>query len=388
VRAEHTRRKQNGTVAQDGSEDLGMPREKRRTMKRVLGPLTLMILWLGLASSGAPQLAVDLATYEFPDTVEGMAVAHVFILSNIGDRELVIESAGSSCSCTKITTELAANRIQPGQSVELYALLDTNGISGRDPKQVAVMSNDPTRPEFTLTMVGNVIAREPYQTSVGDLVYDSYILLDVRDPAAYVAGHLVGALNVPASQAATLASSLPPTVLTVFYDQDGESSSMAGVTQTLHGAGIAYVYALTGGFSQWQKSYGSTRIVRGEDASWGSFLDVSGTRSYSSSAEVDKYYVAQLRTDYVLIDIRSPSAFAAGHIAGALNLPETDVGAYIETLPRETPIIVYSEDGTDSESVVHDLWTRGSRAQSLLGGLALWRELHGSFLLVASVSQP
>ena len=125
-------------------------------------------------------------------------------------------------------------------------------------------------------------------------------------------------------------------------------------------------------------------VVSGEDASWGSFLDASGTRSYSSSDAVEKYYVAQLRTDYVLIDIRSPSAFAASHLAGAVNLPETDVGAYIDALPRETPVIVYSADGADSERVAYDLWMRGARAQSLLGGLAMWQDLHGDFLLVAS----
>jgi rhodanese-related sulfurtransferase len=301
----------------------------------------------------------------------------------------VIESAGPSCSCTKITTELAANRIQPGQSVELYALLDTNGLSGRDPKQIKVVSNDPTRQppnELLLTMVGNVTEREPYQTSVGELVYDFYVLLDVRDPADYAAGHVVGAMNIPASQAARLATDLPPDVLTIFYDQDGQSATLSGVTQALHGAGLAYVYALTGGYSQWRQSYGSTRVVSGEDPSWGSFLDVSGARSYSDSAAVEKYYIAQLRTDYVLVDIRSPSAFVAGHIAGAVNLPETDVGAYIETLPRETPVIVYSADGADSERVVYDLWMRGARAQSLLGGLAMWQELHGDFLLVASGS--
>ncbi len=356
-------------------------------MRRILFLLALALVGLGAAADAAPQIAVDLATYSFPDTVEGMAVAHTFVLSNVGDQELVIENAGPSCSCTKITTELATNRLQPGQSVELHAILDTNGLSSREPKLITVTSNDPTRQppnELTLTMSGNVIERQPYQVAVGDLVYDSYILLDVRDPAAYIAGHLVGAMNVPASQAAALASDLPPTVLTIFYDQNGESSSVGGVTQTLHGAGLAYVYALTGGFSQWQKSYGSARMTSGEDASWGAFLDVSGTRTDADSAAVEKYYVAQLRTDYVLIDIRSASAFAGSHLAGAVNLSETDLGAYVETLPRETPVIVYSEDGADSEHVVYGLWMRGIRAQSLLGGFAEWQELRGDFLLVAS----
>ena len=190
-----------------GVDSIGRMRGERRTMRRILVALAMMVMLLGIAVAAAPRIAVDSATYEFPDTVEGIAVAHTFILSNVGDQELVIESAGPSCSCTKITTELPANRLQPGQSVELYALLDTNGLSGRDPKQITVISNDPTRQppdELLLTMVGNVTERQPYQTSVGELVYDSYVLLDVRDPADYAAGHVVGAMNIPASQARTV----------------------------------------------------------------------------------------------------------------------------------------------------------------------------------------
>lgn len=356
-------------------------------MKRVLVLLALVVVWISVAASAAPRIAVDSATCNFPETVEGMAVAHTFVLSNVGDQELVIESARPSCSCTKITTELAAHRLQPGQSVELHALLDTNEIHGVSPKLIIVTSNDPSRQppnELVLTMLGNVIERQPHQTSAGELVYDSYILLDVRDPATYAAGHLVGAMNVPAAQAASLALGLPSHALTIFYDQDGDPTTLSDVTQALHGAGLAYVYSLVGGIDQWQKSYGSMRIARGEDDSWGAFLDVSGARSDSASAEVEKYYAAQLRTDYILVDIRSAAAFASSHLAGAVNLPGADVGAYIETLPRETPIIVYSEDGVDSERLAYDLSMRGARAQSLLGGLAMWRQLHGSLLLASS----
>jgi rhodanese-related sulfurtransferase len=352
----------------------------------------LFVLLLGIVTveaAASPQIAVDVAKYAFPDTVEGIAVEHTFVLSNIGDQELVIESVEPSCSCTKIAAELAASRLQPGQSVNLNAILDTNGLSGDEAKMLIITSNDPGPDgdyKTTLSFTGTVIERQPYQESVGNLYYDSYILLDVRDPAAYAAGHLIGALNVPASRVASLADGLPRSALTVIYDQDGASSALSEVTRSLHGAGVAAVYALVGGLDQWEKSYGSARMASAADASWGPFVQVSGTSSYSSSDVVQKYYVGQLRTDYVLIDMRAPAAFAAGHLAGAVNLTEAELSAYIDALPRETPIIVYSEDGTDSERAVYSLWMLGSRAESLLGGLTEWEKLYGSFLLVSSAS--
>ena len=358
-------------------------------MARMSVLFVLLLAIVTVDAVAAPHIAVDLATYSFPDTVEGMAVAHTFVLSNVGDQELVIESAEPSCSCTKIAAELAASRLQPGQSVSLAAVLDTNDLSGDEVKMLIVTSNDPGTDgdyKITLSFTGTIVDRQPYEESVGDLFYDSYVLLDVRDPAAYTAGHLIGALNVPATQVGALAAGLPPSALTVIYDQDGASSTLSEVTQSLHGAGVAAVYALVGGLNQWQKSYGSARMASGADGSWGPFVGISGARSYSSSDVVQKYYVGQLRTDYVLIDMRSPSAFTAGHLAGAVNLAEAELGAYIDALPRETPVIVYSEDGADSERVVHSLWMQGSRAKSLLGGLSMWQDLHGSFLLVASAS--
>jgi rhodanese-related sulfurtransferase len=282
---------------------------------------------------------------------------------------------------------LATDRLQPGQSVSLVAIVDTEGFSNRITKTIALTTNDPMRQppnQFQLTMVGNVVERQPYQYPMSNFYYDSYLLLDVRDPASYAAGHLIGAMNVPAGEAAVYGALLPPSALVVIYDQSGSASTLSSVTQALHGSGLSAVYAIYGGLDKWQKAYGAARMATGADASWGSFLDVSGARAYSGDGGVRNYDSTQLRTEYVLIDIRSASAFAAGHLAGAVNLPETSISAFVDALPRETPVIVYSEDGTDSDRVVYSLWMHGSRVKSLLGGLIEWQKQHGKLLVVAS----
>ena len=345
--------------------------------------LALLLSFVTAGALAAPRITVDLATYNYPDTVEGIAVAHTFILSNVGDKELVIESAVPSCHCTTATLE--KTHLQPGESVGLYGLLDTEGFSGHVVRVITITSNDPGPYgdyKLNLGFVGNVVSRQPYQKPVSDVFYASYILLDVRDPAAYAAGHFAGAMNVPAAQVASYAALLPPGALTIVYDQDGSASTAA--VQALHAGGLAAVYALREGIALWEKTYGLVRVVPGADASWGHFLDVSGARAYSSSAAVQMYDVTQLQSDYVLIDIRSASAFSAGHLAGAINLPESGINAFVATLPWSTPIIVYSADGSDSDRVVYSLWMGGSRAQSLLGGLAEWQKQHGNYLVVAS----
>lgn len=354
-------------------------------MKRTLAIFAISLICTTVGALAEPRLAVDMATYNYPDTVQGIAVAHTFVLSNVGDAELVITDVAVGCHCT--TAQLPKDRLQPGESVGLYALLDTEGFSSRLVRTITITSNAPgpySDYKFNLSFAGNVTARQPYQSPVSDLFYDSYLLLDVREPAAYAAGHFVGAMNVPASQAASFASGLPAGTLTIFYDQSGVSSTLTAVTQALHSGGVAEVYALRGGLNLWQRTYGEQRTAVGADTSWGSFVEVSGARAYSSSNAVQSYDITQLRSDYVLIDIRPGSSFAAGHIAGAVNLPETSISALVDGLPRETPVIVYSADGADSDRVVYSLWMRGSRVKSLLGGLAEWQKQHGNYLIVTS----
>ncbi len=269
--------------------------------------------------------------------------------------------------------------------MSLVAKVNTEGFSNHITKTITITSNDTSRPQNQLivSFVGNVVDRQPYQTPVSDVYDASYVLLDVRDPAAYAAGHLAGALSLPASQAAALAGALPAGALVIFYDQSGASATLAAVTQALHGGGVAAVYALRGGLDLWQKSYDSQRVMSGAAAPW-QFVDVAGARAYSTSGTVQQYDITQLLSDCVLIDIRSASAFAAGHLAGAVNLSESAVGGFVETLPRWTPVVVYSADGVDSDRVIYSLWMHGSRAQSLLGGLAEWQRQHGNTLVVTS----
>jgi rhodanese-related sulfurtransferase len=263
-------------------------------------------------------------------------------------------------------------------------MLDTNGFSDRVVRYVTVESNDPARPRLTLNLAGKVIERQPYQKPVGDLFYDAYLLIDVRDPAAYATGHLIAAMNIPASQATAYAAALPPGVLTIIYDQNG--STVTTVLEEFRALGLASVYALQGGLDTWQKSYGLTRMATGEDASWGAFLEVSGARTNSSSGMLRYYDVTQLRTDFVLIDIRPASVFSAGHLAGAVNLPEASVADYVRALPRDTPVVIYSDDGSESDPVAETLQKGGRRAQNLLGGFAEWQKQYGNYLIVVSAS--
>ena len=193
-------------------------------------------------------------------------------------------------------------------------------------------------------------------------------------------------MNVPASQAVAFAAGFPPSVLVVFYDQSGTEATLAAVSQALSGGGLASAYALRGGLDLWQRTYNKTPlVVAGMDNSWGTFLDASGARAYVPSAALRTMDITQLRRRYyVLVDIRTPSAFATGHLAGATNISEAGVEAFVETLAQGVAVIIYSDDGSTSDGIANNLRVQGINAKSLLGGFAEWQKQHGSFLVVAS----
>lgn len=80
--------------------------------------------------------------------------------------------------------------------------------------------------------------------------------------------------------------------------------------------------------------------------------------------------------DFAVVDVRSPEAFAAGHVPGAVNLPYRRIGeATRATLPPHQPVVVYS-DGPACNAAARGaaaLAALGYRVKEMIGGLEYWR---------------
>jgi rhodanese-related sulfurtransferase len=47
------------------------------------------------------------------------------------------------------------------------------------------------------------------------------------------------------------------------------------------------------------------------------------------------------KADMMIVDVRTPDGFAAGHIPGAVNIPEAEVGARMAEMPKDARIVLY-----------------------------------------------
>lgn len=71
---------------------------------------------------------------------------------------------------------------------------------------------------------------------------------------------------------------------------------------------------------------------------------------------------------YLLIDMRDSSAFALGHIDGAVNLPQQMLQEQAETLPQDKMLVLCCRSGIISEEAAASLREKGLFAVNLIGG--------------------
>ena len=77
----------------------------------------------------------------------------------------------------------------------------------------------------------------------------------------------------------------------------------------------------------------------------------------------------------VLVDVRRPDEFAAGHLPDAVNLEVTapDFGQRVEALDKTKPTFVYCRSGARSVKAAAQLTTAGfAQVSNLLGGALDW----------------
>jgi rhodanese-related sulfurtransferase len=206
----------------------------------------------------APELYIAEETYDFGVAVEGDAISFTFLLENRGDELLVIEDVGSSCGCA--TPDLSEREIKPGRTARLGGSFDTSGYGGtRTSKNVYVSSNDPDRPDVTLHITGDVVEATARFVEAQDLSGDLMILIDVREPEQYIAGHLPGAMNLPEASADIWLDVLPTDVRIVLCDDDGEAAT--ALAERMLPLGFMRVEVLLGGLVEWTRRYGDRMLV-------------------------------------------------------------------------------------------------------------------------------
>lgn len=333
-----------------------------------LGLMFSLLVVLSVAAVAAPNIHVDKPIYDFGSVAEGIAIAHTFVIRNMGDETLVITRVAVSCGCT--AADSATNSIAPGESVDLKVVVDTAGFGGRKISQrINVFSNDPDNPTLVLRITGQVIRTAPHHIPVSDAKYLFYLLVDVRTAEEFDAHHFLGAVNIQPEELMEVLADLPRDTFIILYDEAFTVADQAALT--LRENGFFFAHALVGGLNEWIHQYGM-RFIANPDEHYE--LPQRVIHTYEDAKPAHHLLAGELEWLFFLyVDVRSAAEHAAGHIVGSINIPFPELEARIDTLPQGVTLIVYDEMGTLGDRAA--LWMINNglrRTRSMLGGLDEW----------------
>lgn len=78
----------------------------------------------------------------------------------------------------------------------------------------------------------------------------------------------------------------------------------------------------------------------------------------------------KLSAQTVIIDVREPDEFAAGHIPGAKNVPLSEITSRLTEIPNDAYVVCHS--GSRSAMATQYLASQGIRVINVTGGMLAW----------------
>ncbi|MGH7519367.1 MAG: MBL fold metallo-hydrolase [Gemmatimonadales bacterium] len=96
----------------------------------------------------------------------------------------------------------------------------------------------------------------------------------------------------------------------------------------------------------------------------------------TSAPAVEKVGIDALQSpdrQSLLVDVREPEEYLAGHVPGALNMPQADLASRLDELPRDRPLMIICQSGMRSLRSAQFLRQAGfEQVATVTGGTSAW----------------
>lgn len=107
------------------------------------------------------------------------------------------------------------------------------------------------------------------------------------------------------------------------------------------------------------------------------FLLMSAAAWSATDIGVTELQQRQTRGDVVVIDVRSPTEYAQGHVPGAINIPHDQAGARaaeIQALQKKGEVVLYCRSGRRVAAAAEALEAKGvTGLRHLVGDIQGWQ---------------
>lgn len=268
----------------------------------------------------------------------------------------------------------------------LGAMLITIGFAGCQKSNVI---NENAMAYFTeFPSDKNVISAADFLSKI--TAGDSMVILDIRQADAYAQGHVKGAINVPFGSAiADNLKYIPNDTPVYVYCYTGQTAAQATALLNVAGIdatsvqsgfnnGIAKVenytdYIDTVAVSMPTKEYKVDSAIQDAVDQYGADIAAAKGTDYANlnvSPATVKAALDANSGEYYIISVRQAKDYAAGHIAGAVNIPfGQGMQESFADLPKDQKIVVYCYTGQTASQTVAILRLLGYDAYNMSGGM-------------------
>jgi hypothetical protein len=134
------------------------------------------------ASPGTPRVTCAADVFDFGSVPQHQEIKHAFVIKNDGSAPLEIRNVLPSCSCAAGLPE--KKLLQPGEETRIDVVLKTLTFKGPLSKGVSVVTNDPVRPQLSLTMKGDVLP--PFYVEPSALQFGKFSKSDPSEPLDFM----------------------------------------------------------------------------------------------------------------------------------------------------------------------------------------------------------
>lgn len=244
------------------------PREGDGMMRKILVSLGLALFFISLPPSflQAQELTADRLTFDFGTIQEGTNVSVNFTVLNKSSKKAQLKEIRTFAACVE-ARPLGQPSLAPGERIALDFIFQSLGYGGAVvDKTIEIHYDNPSLSPLKLKVKGKVLALEPYQAPIGEMTYNFFVLVDVRQPESFVKEHILGAINVPWAAidqwVSEVSKSLSAELIIYLYCEDGTESDRTAAR--LRKKGYSQFISLVGGLKEWKNQLGKKFLVSGK----------------------------------------------------------------------------------------------------------------------------
>jgi rhodanese-related sulfurtransferase len=208
------------------------------------------------------------------------------------------------------------------------------------------------------------------------------LVIDARPPLKYNAGTIPGALNLPFQQFATLKGLLPADQNTqLIFFCGGYQCDLSHKSATAARAlGYSNVVTFAGGWPAWKEA--SKRAFALVDPN-----NMNGTAPATETVRIEGEidagrFLTLVRNPsdrVLLVDVRPADEYLRGHLPGAINILEDQVGEHAERFQDFAQVVFYCNTGSKAAMAYYEAEALGLKEKACFLNKTVMIEADGSY---------